>query len=103
MKIDKKLINNEQLVAVAGLTKEEKEILDWLTSFVVEGNILDKEYPPNVERDVSRIIDKLERTAINEKLLFGYEIVRQLDKEGWYIMNSDGRLVGRIQNVDDRI
>ena len=103
MKIDKKIINDDRLIAVAGLTDSEKEILDWLRSFVIEGNTLEKAFPPNVERDIERIIDKLEGARINNHLLFGYEIVRQQNKEGWYLMDSGNNIVGRIQFVDDKI
>ena len=103
MKINKKLINDNRIIAVAGLTTEEKETLDWLRSFVVIDDVLEKAFPPNVERDINTIMNKLERAKTNERLLFGYDIVRQLDKEGWYLMDSHNKIVGRIQFVDDKI
>ena len=102
--IDKKLLFDDRIVAVAGLTEPEKEILTWLRECMKAGET-EKELtmPGNVATLVNEVITKMGQIIDEKKSFFGFEVVRQLGKEHFYIMDSSNKIVGRIQYVDDKV
>jgi hypothetical protein len=103
--IDKKVLFDDRLLAVAGFSDMEKEVLVWLreTTAKHEVNKIDLTAPGSVGKMANSVIDRLNLIAKNKEEFFGFELVRQMGKEGYYLMDSAGKIIGRIQYVDDRI
>jgi len=103
--INKKVLFDQKLEVVAGFSSAEMDVLVWLRELVAKHDTEKMELtaPGIVGNVANKIIERLIFVDKHRSEFFGFELVRQMGKEAYYIMDSGGKIVGRVQYVDDKI